>query len=91
MAVGENFRLCEKHSVRQSNRWLGGQRYAVIGRWNYGELGRIAGIGTLENALLLLLFGRNETGPFEGGEWKEPESRLAYEFLRQHLRSAFGR
>lgn len=90
-AVGDGFRLCEKHSVRQSSLWLGRRDYAFIGMWNYGELGRTAGIGTLENALLLLLFGRNETGPFEGGQWREPESGLAYDFLRQHLRSAFGR
>ena len=90
LAATDGFRLCEKHSVRQSNLVLGGQEHVVTRRWNYRELGRIAGIGTLENVLLILLFERNETGPFEGGQWREPESGLAYEFLRQHLRSAFG-
>ena len=90
-AVGNRFRLCEKHSVRQSSLVLGRAEYSLTHRWNYRELGHTAGIGTLENALLILLFDRNETGPFEGGGWKEPESGLAYDFLRQHLRSAFGR
>jgi hypothetical protein len=83
-------RLCEKHCARQANRLLSTPGYSFSGVSSHPELGCHVGIRTIENALLLLLWNRNTTGPFDGGDWLEPESGVAYEFLQDHLRKNFA-
>jgi hypothetical protein len=79
-------RLCEMHVARQANRLFTKPDYSTNGLSCKRVLGHNDATSTIESALLLLLWNRNTTGPFDGGEWLEPESGLAYEFLQDHLR-----
>jgi hypothetical protein len=85
--VIEGMRLCPKHCALQANRWCGVYGYSVTEQIGVSGVKHLSGRQIIENAMLMLLFERSEAGPFmpEREGWLDNESRMAYEFLRQHL------